>query len=82
VLRGPFGEPGLMLRHHVTLRDYLPGVWNEIQARYNKPLDTVQGAFTAAEQLKWRPPKNAPVMATLKPLCHTLPSHKKEFAHG
>jgi hypothetical protein len=35
VLRGPFGTPGLMLRHHVTLRDYLPSMWDEIQARYN-----------------------------------------------
>src|ERR1700730_15664335 len=57
VLRGPFGEPGLMLRHHVSLKDYLPSVWNEIQARYNKPLATVQGAFTAAEQRNWRPAK-------------------------
>jgi hypothetical protein len=64
------------------LKDYLPRVWNEIQARYNKPLDTVQGAFTAAEQRKWKTPRNAGVTATLKPLCHTLPSHKKDFTHG
>jgi hypothetical protein len=42
----------------------------------------VQGAFTAAEQRKWKKPRNAGVTVTLKPICHTLPSHKKDFAHG
>jgi hypothetical protein len=54
VPRGPWGEPGVMMRFNSSLRDYLPVKWAEIQARYNRPLDVAKGCFTTAEANRWK----------------------------